>query len=69
MSIDGYWFFTRDPVQVKQSEHVGRNFFDNFETALRRAGNTTGYIIAFNFTKGPSKKGTAPAQTASQSSS
>lgn len=52
MGIDGYWFFTRDPIQVKQSEHVGRNVVDNFETALRRAGNDTGYIIAFSFTKG-----------------
>jgi len=52
MGIDGYWFFTRDPVQVKQSEHVGRNIIDNFETAIRRAGNDTGYVIAFSFTKG-----------------
>ncbi|MBA2311363.1 MAG: site-specific DNA-methyltransferase [Actinobacteria bacterium] len=52
MGIDGYWFFTRDPVQVKQSEHVGRNVVDNFETAIRRAKHTTGYIIAFSFTKG-----------------
>jgi hypothetical protein len=52
MGIDGYWFFTRDPVQVKQSEHVGRNVVDNFETAIRRAGNTTGYVIAFSFTRG-----------------
>lgn len=51
MGIDGYWFFTKDPVQVKQSEHVGRNVVDNFETAIRRAGHTTGYIIAFSFTR------------------
>ncbi len=52
MGIDGFWFFTRDPIQVKQSEHVGRNIIDNFETAMRRAGNDTGYVIAFSFTKG-----------------
>lgn len=52
MGIDGYWFFTRDPIQVKQSERVGRNVVDNFETAMRRAGNTTGYIIAFSFGRG-----------------
>lgn len=52
MGIDGFWFFTRDPIQVKQSEHVGRNVVDNFETAIRRNGNETGYIIAFSFTKG-----------------
>jgi DNA modification methylase len=52
MGIDGYWFFTRDPIQVKQSEHVGRNVVDNFQTAVRRAGHTSGYIIGFSFTRG-----------------
>lgn len=52
MGIDGYSFFTRDPIQVKQSERVGRNVIDNFETAVRRAGHDTGYIVAFSFTKG-----------------
>jgi DNA modification methylase len=52
MGIDGYWFFTQDPVQVKQSESVGRNVVDNFETAMRRAERDTGYIVAFSFTKG-----------------
>ena len=56
MGIDGFWFFTRDPVQVKQSEHVGRNVIDNFETAIRRAGHTTGYIIAFSFTRGAAEE-------------
>lgn len=52
MGIDGFWFFTQDPVQVKQSEHVGRNVVDNFESAIRRAGKSTGYVIAFSFTRG-----------------
>ncbi|MDQ3525137.1 MAG: hypothetical protein M3451_08810 [Chloroflexota bacterium] len=52
MGIDGFSFFTRDPIQVKQSEHVGRNVVDNFETAMRRAGNDSGYIVAFSFTRG-----------------
>lgn len=52
MGIDGYSFFTKDPVQVKQSEQVGRNAVDNFETAIRRAGHTTGFIIAFSFGRG-----------------
>lgn len=52
MGIDGYTFMTGDPVQVKQSEKVGRNVVDNFETAMRRAGSDTGYVIAFSFTKG-----------------
>ncbi len=57
MGIDG---FTSDgiPIQVKQSERVGRNVVDNFETALRRYYQDTnkklleGIIVAFSFTKG-----------------
>lgn len=52
MGIDGYTFFRREPIQVKQSERVGRNVVDNFETAIRRDGHDTGHIIAFSFTKG-----------------
>ncbi len=52
MGIDGYWFFTRDPIQVKQTERVGRNVVDNFETAIRRAGHSKGYIISFSFGRG-----------------
>jgi len=52
MGIDGYTFLDYNPVQVKQSERVGRNVVDNFETAVRREGKTAGYIIAFSFTKG-----------------
>lgn len=52
MGIDGYWFFTNEPIQVKQSEHVGRNVVDNFETAVRRAGHEAGYIMAFSFSRG-----------------
>lgn len=54
--LDGYYdktIFT-DPagIQVKQSEHVGRNVVDNFETALKRANYDKGYIVAFSFGKG-----------------
>jgi len=56
MGIDG---ITSDgiPIQVKQSENVGRNVVDNFETALRRYYPSTkkilkGIIVAFSFTKG-----------------
>jgi hypothetical protein len=52
MGIDGFSFMTREPVQIKQSEGVGRNVVDNFETAIRRQHKTTGYIIAFGFAKG-----------------
>jgi DNA modification methylase len=56
MGLDGY--LTRNlyhpdaGIQVKQSEGVGRNVIDNFETALKRAGYKNGYIIAFSFSKG-----------------
>jgi DNA modification methylase len=52
MGIDGFTFMTREPVQIKQSEGVGRNVVDNFETAVRRQHKKTGYIIAFSFAKG-----------------
>ncbi len=52
MGIDGYSFFERLPIQVKQSEKIGRNVVDNFETAMRRDGSHKGYIIAFSFGKG-----------------
>ncbi len=52
MGIDGFSFMTHDPIQVKQSERVGRNVVDNFETAIKRVGKDKGYIVAFSFTKG-----------------
>jgi DNA modification methylase len=52
MGIDGYSFLERLPIQVKQSEKVGRNVVDNFETAVRREGKGKGWIIAFSFTRG-----------------
>jgi len=50
MGIDGY-DFTGKPVQVKQSDNVGRNVVDNFETAIRRANYTEGSIYSFSFVK------------------
>jgi DNA modification methylase len=52
MGIDGYSFLVNDPIQVKQSDRVGRNVVDNFETAVRRAGKDKGYVVAFSFTRG-----------------
>jgi hypothetical protein len=52
MGIDGYSFLERLPIQVKQSDRVGRNVVDNFETAIRRDGSHKGYIIAFSFGRG-----------------
>ena len=40
------------PIQVKQSESIGRNPIDNFETAMRRANKNKGYFVAFSFGKG-----------------
>ncbi len=51
LGIDGYSYFERHPIQVKQSEKVGRNVVDNFETAIERDGKEVGYIVAFSFTK------------------
>jgi DNA modification methylase len=52
MGIDGFTFFNRYPIQVKQSENIGRNVIDNFETALQRDKKDRGYIIALSFGKG-----------------
>jgi DNA modification methylase len=52
MGIDGFSWFEHHPIQVKQSDHVGRNVVDNFETAIERNGSKTGYIVAFSFTRG-----------------
>jgi len=54
--INGYFiedlWHDRTGIQVKQSEGVGRNVVDNFETALKRKKYKKGYIVAFSFTKG-----------------
>jgi len=52
MGIDGYSFMEHHPVQVKQSDHIGRNVIDNFQTALRRAKRDKGFIVAFSFGRG-----------------
>jgi DNA modification methylase len=52
MGIDGLSFLEHHPIQVKQSEGVGRNVIDNFETAMRRKKATKGYIVALSFGKG-----------------
>lgn len=51
MGIDGYTF-EGFPIQVKQSDDVGRNVVDNFETAMRRTKANRGVIVAFTFGKG-----------------
>jgi len=51
MGIDGYTF-EGYPVQVKQSDDIGRNVIDNFETAIRRHKAKKGVIVAFSFGQG-----------------
>ena len=54
MGIDGFTAQVMGgyPIQVKQSEGVGRNVIDNFETAMRRVGKKKGYIVALSFGSG-----------------
>ena len=52
MGIDGYSFLEHLPIQVKQSERVGRPVVDGFETAVERSGKGKGYIVAFSFSRG-----------------
>jgi DNA modification methylase len=40
------------PIQVKQSEDVGRNVVDNFQPAMDRVNKHKGYIVAFSFVRG-----------------
>jgi hypothetical protein len=51
MGIDGY-YLDGSPIQVKQSEDIGRNVIDNIETAMQRIGKRKGAIVAFSFGKG-----------------
>jgi len=51
MGIDGYTFLERLPIQIKQSEKVGRPVVDTFQTAIERDGKHMGYIVAFSFSK------------------
>ena len=48
MGIDGYTFLERLPVQVKQTEKVGRPDIDSFQTAVRREGKHRGTSSGFS---------------------
>jgi DNA modification methylase len=50
MGIDGY-YMDGTPIQVKQSDHVGRPTVDSFETAIERADKKKGIIVAFGFSR------------------
>jgi len=52
MGVDGWSFMYNEPIQVKRSDHVGRESIDTFETAVERTGKDVGYFVAFSFTKG-----------------
>jgi DNA modification methylase len=52
MGIDGFSYLEHLPIQVKQSESVGRQVVDTFETAIERSGKKKGYLVAFSFTSG-----------------
>ena len=52
LGIDGYSFFERLPIQVKQQKKVERPIVDAFEAAMRREKKHKGYIVAISFTKG-----------------
>lgn len=54
MGIDG---FTPQitggfPIQVKQSENIGRNVVDNFKSAIQRVKKNKGCIVAYSFGSG-----------------
>jgi hypothetical protein len=48
--IDGQ-DFGRNPVEVKQSEHVGRPVVQKFHSAIMREKRKKGIIVAFSFSK------------------
>ncbi len=50
MGLDGHREGT--PIQVKQSERIGRNVVDNFRAAIQRAKKKEGYILAWSFGTG-----------------
>jgi len=49
--IDGWTVFNHYPIQVKQSEHVGRPEIQKFASAMRAEKKDRGYIFAFSFSK------------------
>jgi DNA modification methylase len=49
--VDGFSFMQRDPIQIKQKEHVGINTVKNFQPSIDALNKTKGYIIAFSFAK------------------
>ncbi len=51
--------FTHDmfyPVQAKQKSKVGRPDVDSFQTAMKRAGASIGFLVGFGFTEGAERE-------------
>ena len=40
------------PIQVKQSEDIGRNVIYNFKSAMQRVKKNKGFVVAYSFGKG-----------------
>lgn len=49
--IDGYTWWERYPVQVKQQDNVGRPTVQGFASAIRKEKKDKGYIFALGFTR------------------
>jgi len=49
--IDGWTVFNRFPIQVKQSEHIGRPEIQKFTSAIRVEKKDKGYFFAFSFSR------------------
>jgi len=47
MESDGFTFMEHHPIQVKQTDHVGRPVIDNFAGVLQRQREKRGMVIAF----------------------
>lgn len=45
------------PIQVKQSEGIGRNVVDDFGIAMRRTNKKKGYIVAYSFVRARNQDG------------
>ena len=49
--IDGFTWWNRYPLQVKQQDSVGRPVIQGFASAVRKEGKDKGYVFAFGFPK------------------
>jgi len=52
LGIDGFTYLKQLPIQIKKSEHIGRNVIDNFRAAMNRLDKKRGFVIGLSFTRG-----------------